>query len=185
MSTKVNPFVLCPRCSSALRSYWHLRSPRWLAANFPSWVKSLVASAPQMMRVSSSRQKSLSLLPTLLLELRENFEWWKILAYAVRSFFFCAARRRIHRFGRNYARCLSSLRIWGLDCQREHLVCVHLGVALYDSYEHSIGRFWFFAARNNPESAPLITWFNGGVSDADRPSILGCSLKSIRLAWSL
>jgi hypothetical protein len=26
-------------------------------------------------------------------------------------------------------------------------------------------RFWFFAARKNPDSAPLITWFNGGVSD--------------------
>ena len=23
--------------------------------------------------------------------------------------------------------------------------------------------FWFFAARNNPDTAPLITWFNGGV----------------------
>ena len=26
-------------------------------------------------------------------------------------------------------------------------------------------RFWFFAARTNPKTAPLITWFNGGVSD--------------------
>jgi carboxypeptidase C (cathepsin A) len=26
-------------------------------------------------------------------------------------------------------------------------------------------RFWFFAARNNPEKAPLVTWFNGGVRD--------------------
>jgi hypothetical protein len=26
-------------------------------------------------------------------------------------------------------------------------------------------RFWFFAARKNPDKAPLITWFNGGVSD--------------------
>ena len=26
-------------------------------------------------------------------------------------------------------------------------------------------RFWFFAARKNPDSAPLVTWFNGGVSD--------------------
>jgi hypothetical protein len=33
-------------------------------------------------------------------------------------------------------------------------------------------RFWFFAARNNPDTAPLITWFNGGVSDTVRHSIL-------------
>jgi hypothetical protein len=50
---------------------------------------------------------------------------------------------------------------------------------LYDSYEHFTDRFWFFAARNSPESAPLITWFNGGVSDVDRPSILGCSVNYI------
>ena len=49
---------------------------------------------------------------------------------------------------------------------------LHYEGPLYDSYEHFTDRFWFFAARNNPESAPLITWFNGGVSDADRPSIL-------------
>ena len=29
----------------------------------------------------------------------------------------------------------------------------------------STNRFWFFAARHNPDKAPLITWFNGGVSD--------------------
>jgi len=33
--------------------------------------------------------------------------------------------------------------------------------------KRSIDRFWFFAARRNPETAPLITWFNGGVSGAD------------------
>ena len=33
--------------------------------------------------------------------------------------------------------------------------------------DHPIDRFWFFAARKNPETAPLITWFNGGVSGAD------------------
>jgi Serine carboxypeptidase len=32
------------------------------------------------------------------------------------------------------------------------------------SYRHPVDRFWFFAARNNPDTAPLITWFNGGVS---------------------
>lgn len=26
-------------------------------------------------------------------------------------------------------------------------------------------RFWFFAARKNPDTAPLVLWFNGGVSD--------------------
>ena len=26
-------------------------------------------------------------------------------------------------------------------------------------------RFWFFAARNNPDTAPLALWFNGGVSN--------------------
>ena len=25
-------------------------------------------------------------------------------------------------------------------------------------------RFWFFAARNNPDTAPLSIWLNGGVS---------------------
>jgi hypothetical protein len=29
----------------------------------------------------------------------------------------------------------------------------------------SLVRFWFFAARNNPDTAPLVLWFNGGVSD--------------------
>jgi carboxypeptidase C (cathepsin A) len=23
--------------------------------------------------------------------------------------------------------------------------------------------FWFFEARNNPDTAPLVVWFNGGV----------------------
>jgi hypothetical protein len=46
----------------------------------------------------------------------------------------------------------------------------------YDSHERPIDRFWFFAARNNPETAPLITWFNGGVSGADQCSILRCSV---------
>ena len=32
----------------------------------------------------------------------------------------------------------------------------------------SADRFWFFAARNNPDTAPLVTWFNGGVSDTVR-----------------
>ena len=32
----------------------------------------------------------------------------------------------------------------------------------------SADRFWFFAARNNSDTAPLVTWFNGGVSDTVR-----------------
>jgi hypothetical protein len=35
-------------------------------------------------------------------------------------------------------------------------------------YLCSTNRFWFFAARHNPDKAPLITWFNGGVSDTVR-----------------
>ena len=42
---------------------------------------------------------------------------------------------------------------------------VHLG-CFYVLFFHQrcTDRFWFFAARNNSETAPLITWFNGGVS---------------------
>ena len=40
-------------------------------------------------------------------------------------------------------------------------------VPFYIFNKHSIDRFWFFAARNNPESAPLVTWLNGGVSGSD------------------
>ena len=29
----------------------------------------------------------------------------------------------------------------------------------------SVDRFWFFAARENPDTAPLAIWLNGGVSD--------------------
>lgn len=32
-------------------------------------------------------------------------------------------------------------------------------------YMCSVDRFWFFAARRNLDKAPLVTWFNGGVSD--------------------
>jgi hypothetical protein len=42
---------------------------------------------------------------------------------------------------------------------------LHLGcfcASVFSSALHD--RFWFFAARNNSETAPLITWFNGGVS---------------------
>jgi hypothetical protein len=55
------------------------------------------------------------------------------------------------------------------------LCCTSAGLP-FDSHERSIDRFWFFAARNNPETAPLITWFNGGVSGADRCLILPCSM---------
>ena len=41
----------------------------------------------------------------------------------------------------------------------------HFGVSLCNFYHCPTNRFWFFAARNNPDKAPLITWFNGGVRD--------------------
>ena len=41
---------------------------------------------------------------------------------------------------------------------------LHLG-CFSISFINVTDRFWFFAARNNPDTAPLITWFNGGVSD--------------------
>jgi hypothetical protein len=40
------------------------------------------------------------------------------------------------------------------------------GISLCNSYHRPTNRFWFFAARNNPDEAPLITWFNGGVRDS-------------------
>ncbi len=43
-----------------------------------------------------------------------------------------------------------------------------LGSTLCFISQCSINRFWFFAARKNPDKAPLITWFNGGVSDTVR-----------------
>ena len=42
---------------------------------------------------------------------------------------------------------------------------LHLKRSLCLFYQCSTDRFWFFAARKNPDTAPLITWFNGGVSD--------------------
>jgi len=62
-----------------------------------------------------------------------------------------------------------------LPMRASGLCCTSAGLP-YDSHERSIDRFWFFAARNNPETAPLITWFNGGVSGADRCPILRCSV---------
>jgi Serine carboxypeptidase len=48
------------------------------------------------------------------------------------------------------------------------------GVLSVFSFFHlcSANRFWFFAARHDPDKAPLITWFNGGVSDTVRHLIL-------------
>ena len=103
-------------------------------------------------------------MPTSPLELRESFVWLKILAYAVSAIRF-RGHCRVHNLGRTYTICLSSLWIWGPRCEQEHLVCV--SSSLVDFYERSIHRFWFFAARKDPEIAPLITWFNGGVSGAD------------------
>ena len=78
--------------------------------------------------------------------------------------FTITAHCRVNNFGRNYTTCLSSVWIWRHRCEREHLVCVCPSSLTFDLCEHFIKRFWFFAARNNPETAPLITWFNGGVS---------------------
>lgn len=47
-----------------------------------------------------------------------------------------------------------------------------LFICIYLCYTN---RFWFFAARHNPDKAPLITWFNGGVSDTVCQSILQSS----------
>ena len=70
--------------------------------------------------------------------------------------------------------------------QKLHLVFIrlldmvtYLRIRAYGLYSIRLGhslyficgppnRFWFFAARNNPDKAPLITWFNGGVSDTVR-----------------
>jgi hypothetical protein len=42
---------------------------------------------------------------------------------------------------------------------------LHLGDLCF-FYQCSTNRFWFFAARNDPDTAPLVTWFNGGVSNS-------------------
>lgn len=34
--------------------------------------------------------------------------------------------------------------------------------------EQCVSRFWFFAARNNPDTAPVAVWLNGGVSQDDQ-----------------
>lgn len=39
-------------------------------------------------------------------------------------------------------------------------VYLHLDRTAHDAR----GRFWFFAARENPNTAPLAIWINGGVS---------------------
>jgi hypothetical protein len=45
---------------------------------------------------------------------------------------------------------------------------LYLGGSLCLFFSTAFDRFWFFAARKNPQNAPLITWFNGGVSDTVR-----------------
>jgi hypothetical protein len=45
---------------------------------------------------------------------------------------------------------------------------LHLIISLCLFVFSAFHRFWFFAARKNPQNAPLITWFNGGVSDTVR-----------------
>ena len=101
------------------------------------------------------------------LELRESFVWWRIQAYAVSVVclllrativFTILAETTPHVYqASGYGDIAADKSIW----------FVALRASLFDFYEHSIKRFWFFAARNNPDTAPLITWFNGGVSGAD------------------
>ena len=45
---------------------------------------------------------------------------------------------------------------------------IHLEGSLCFFHQRSTDRFWFFAARKDPDKAPLVTWFNGGVSGTVR-----------------
>ena len=108
-------------------------------------------------------------MPTLPLELRESFVWWRILAYVVSAVcllgatvvFTIFAETTPHVYqASGYGDIAADKSIWFV-LPFEH------PFSIFDFYEHFIKRFWFFAARNNPETAPLVTWFNGGVSGAD------------------
>ena len=106
-------------------------------------------------------------MPTLLLlELRESFVWWRILACAVSAVclvativFTIQAETTPHVYqASGYGDLAANKSIWFV---------LRFEVPLSIFMKRSIDRFWFFAARRNPETAPLITWFNGGVSGAD------------------
>jgi hypothetical protein len=48
--------------------------------------------------------------------------------------------------------------VWGLELMLFGFWFVRFGLVLV---VYSL-RFWFFAARENPGTAPLVLWFNGG-----------------------
>jgi hypothetical protein len=107
-------------------------------------------------------------MPTLLpLELIKSFAWWRILAYVVSAV------------------CLGTMVTFTIPLETTPDVYQASGygdiaanksiwfVSRFDfdvpfSYfnKRSVCRFWFFAARKNPDTAPLIAWFNGDVSGA-------------------
>jgi hypothetical protein len=117
---------------------------------------------------------------------RENFARWRILVYVVRTFFFVVDPTVVFIVSLETTPGVYQASGYGdLAANKSMWFVLHLENLnpACDSYEHTTNRFWFFAARNNPETAPLITWLNGGVSGPDRHSILSCS--RIGLAWKL
>jgi len=66
---------------------------------------------------------------------------------------------------RDNPRCLSSLGSWRSDSHRKYLVRSRYLIFHKKMYilTISLPRFWFFAARNNPDTAPLALWCSGGV----------------------
>ena len=105
---------------------------------------------------------------------RESFVWWRILDY-VASHFVCYISPFIFTLSEEttpgvyqasgYGDIAANKSVWFV------LHLVYSSVYICDPPN----RFWFFAARKNPDKAPLITWFNGGVSDTVRQSILNYS----------
>lgn len=112
----------------------------------------------QVVQGPSNQQISPSPLPLqakfVLSKIQESVVSCPELSYLV-DFLNCSTHR-------NDAWCIFSLRVWRLDIYREFVVCrystrVYLSDPLHDS-------FWYFAARENNDTAPLALWFNGGVS---------------------
>lgn len=66
---------------------------------------------------------------------------------------------------RNHSWGLSGFWVWRSDRYWESLVCINLlHLRLMCINQNYLARFWFFASRKNPETAPLVLWFNGGVN---------------------
>lgn len=63
---------------------------------------------------------------------------------------------------RNDPGSVSSFWLRRLDIYQEYMVRCFLVVLSFKT-NHNGPRFWYFAARNNPDTAPLALWFNGGV----------------------